>query len=87
MIDYNETFSPVLCKDSLRIIMIFGGTLRFRITSDGCKDDISQRGLGGKCLHGTTERFCHERKRANGMPPKEIHLRIKTSFMAMVLEV
>ena len=32
------------------------GTLRFRITSDGCKDDISQRGLGGKCLHGTTEK-------------------------------
>ena len=27
------------------------GTLRFRITSDGCKDDISQRGLGEKCLH------------------------------------
>ena len=50
------------------------GTLRFRITSDGCKDGISQRGLGGKCLHGTTERFCHGRKRTNRMPPKEIHL-------------
>ena len=24
------------------------GTLRFRITSDGCKGDISQWGLGGK---------------------------------------
>ena len=63
------------------------GTLRFRITSDGCKDNISQRGLGGKCLHGTIERFCHGRKRTNGMPPKEIHLWIKTSFRIMVLEV
>ena len=36
--------------------------------SDGCKDGISQWGLGGKCLHGTTERFCHGRKGTNGMP-------------------
>ena len=44
-----------------------------RITSDGCKDSISQRRLGGKCLHGTTERFCHGRKRTNGTIKKFIY--------------
>ena len=73
-IDYNETFSPVSCKVFLQNHNSISGTLRFRITSYGCKDGISQQRLGGKCLHGTTERFCHGRKRTNVMPPKEIHL-------------
>ena len=49
------------------------------------KSAIPQRRLGGKCLHGTTESFCHGRKRTNVMPSKEIHLWIKTSFKTVVL--
>ena len=59
----------------------------YNLELEGCKDSISQWRLGGKCLHGTTERFCHRRKRMNGMPPKEIHLWIKISFKTVVLEV
>jgi hypothetical protein len=73
-IEYNETFW---------ISGIFG----FRITSDGCKDDIPQWGFGEKCLHGTTKRFCRGRKRNDGTPPEEIYLWIKASFKTVVLEV
>jgi hypothetical protein len=44
-------------------------------------------GSGRKYLHSTTERFCHERRRTNGIPPKEIDLWVKTSFKTVVLEV
>ena len=37
-----------------------------RITSDGCKDGISQWRLGGKWLHGTTKRFVIEGKERMG---------------------
>ena len=51
------------------------------------KTAFLNRDLEENVLHGTTERFCHGRKRTNVMPSKEIHLWIKTSFKTVVLEV
>ena len=33
-----------------------------------------------KRLHGTTQMFCHGRKRMYGMPPVEIYLWVKTNL-------
>jgi hypothetical protein len=59
-VDYNETFSLVSCKDSFKIIMAL--VAHFDLdTSDGCKDDISKRGIRRKCLHETNQEFYHGR--------------------------
>ena len=40
-LDYKETFSPILMKYSFRIIDTYN-SLCFGVTSDGCKDCVSQ---------------------------------------------
>ena len=86
-IDYNETFSPVSCKDSFRIIMTLVAHYDLELHQMDVKTAFLNGDLEEKCLHGTTEGFCHGRKRSNGMLLKEIHLWIKTSFKIVVLEV
>ena len=40
-----RVFSLVSCKDSFKNHNSVIGALRFRVTSDGCKDGIPQRGF------------------------------------------
>jgi hypothetical protein len=79
-IDFRETFSAVSCKDSFRINNGISGALQLGITLDGCKDDIPQRGSVREYIHGTTQRFCCERKRTHVMPSKKNYLWIKASL-------
>jgi hypothetical protein len=75
------------CKENAYIIMrhflkshVFqnhngvSGLLQLRITSNGCKDDISQWGFIREGMHSTTQRFYREGKITCGIPPEEIHL-------------
>ena len=54
---------------------------------DGCKDGLPKWRPERKGLHGTTQGFCHGRKRTYGMPSEEVHLWIKTILKEMVFKV
>jgi hypothetical protein len=77
---YNETFSPVSCKDSIRIIMALVAHFDLELHQMDVKTDISKWGFRRKGLHETTQGFYHGRQGRYGMPPKEIHIWIKASL-------
>ena len=62
------------------------GTLRFTVTSEGCKGTFLNEDLYGN-VYMTSKGFVVEGEERKGMLPKEIHLWIKVSFKAVVLEV
>ena len=86
-IDYNETFSPVSCKDSFRIIMALVAHFDLELHQMDVKTAFLNGDLKEKGLHETTQGFYHGRQGKYGMPPEEIHLWIKTSLSAVVSKV
>ena len=85
-IDYNETFSPVSCKDSFRIIMALVAHYDLELHQMDVKTTFLN-GIGRKMFTWHNQKVCCRRKRKYGMPPEEIHLQIKTSFKTVVFEV
>ena len=81
-IDYNKTFSPVSTKDSFRIIMTLVAHFDLELHQMDVKtqDNLSKWRTVRKCIHGTTERFCHRRKRKVGVPLEEVYLWLETSL-------
>ena len=90
-IDYNETFSPVSCKDSFRIIMALVAHFDLELHQMDVKTAFLNGDLKEKVYmkqpKETTQGFYHGRQGKNGMPPEEIHLWIKTSLSAVVSKV
>ena len=86
-IDYNESFSLVSCKDSFRIIMALVAHYDLELHQMDVKTTFLNGDLEKNIYMAQPKGFVIEGKRMNGMPPKEIHLWIKTSFKTMVLEV
>jgi hypothetical protein len=72
--DYNEIFSPSLLKDSFRIMMALVTHLDSELHHMDVKTACLNGDLYEKLSHGSTQRFCHERKGTYGMPPEQIHL-------------
>jgi hypothetical protein len=87
MIDYNETFSPVSCKDSFRIIMALVAHYDLELHQMDVKTAFLNGDLEKNVYMAQPKDFAVEGKRMNGMPPKEIHLWVKTSFKTVVFEV
>jgi hypothetical protein len=79
-IDYNESFSPLSCKDSFRIIMALVAHYDLKLHQMDVKTAFLNGDLYEKRLHGTTQRFSRRRKRMYGMPSTKIHLWVKTSL-------
>ena len=84
-IDYNETFSPVSCKDSLRIIMALVAHYDLELHQMDVKTVFLNGDLEENVYMAQPKGFVVEGK--NGLPPKEIHLWIETSFKTVELEV
>ena len=86
-IDYNDSFLSSLMQGFFYNHNGVNGTLWFRVTLDGCKDDIPQRGFIWKRLHGTTQKVLSWKKRTYVMPPVEIHLWAKCMSLDISIEV
>jgi hypothetical protein len=73
-IDYTETFSPVSCKDSFRIIM----ALVTHYDLELHQMDVKTAFLNGDLLENVytaqPKGFCRKRKRTYGVSSEEIHL-------------
>jgi hypothetical protein len=81
-IDYNETFSPVSCKDSFRIIMALVAHYDLELH----QMDVKMAFLNGDLyedVYMTTQRFCCERQRTYGMSFEKIHLWLEASLKTM----
>jgi hypothetical protein len=79
-VNYNETFSPVSCKNSFRIIMALVAHFNLELHQMDVKTAFLNEGFRRKGLYDTTQGFYHGRQRRYGMPPKEIHLWVKASL-------
>ena len=79
-IDYNETFSPVSCKDSFRIIMALVAHYDLELHQMDVKTVFLNGDLYENVYMAQPKRYCRERKRTYGMSLKEIHLWIKASL-------
>ena len=71
--DYNETLSPVSCKDSFRIIMALVAHYDLELHQMDVKTAFRNGDLN-ESVYMAQPKGCHGRKRAYGMSPKEIHL-------------
>jgi hypothetical protein len=87
MIEYNEIFSLVSCKDSFRIIMALVAHYDLELHQMNVKTTFLNGDLEENIYMAQPKGFAVEGKRTNGMPPKEIHLWVKTSFKTVVFEV
>ena len=76
-----RVFSLVSCMDSFRIIMVLMAHFDLEIHQMNVKTTFLNEYLYKKRLYGTTQRFCHGRKRMYGMPPVEIHLWVKSKSL------
>jgi hypothetical protein len=79
-IDYNDTFSPVSCKNSFIMIMALTMHYNLELHQMDVKMTFLNGGSVGERIHGTTQRFFHEGKRTYGMPYEEMHLWIKAGL-------
>ena len=79
-IDYNETFSPVSCKDSSRIIIVLVAHFDLELHQIDVKTVFLDGDLYENVYMAQPKRFCHGRKRTYGMPPEELPLWIKTGL-------
>ena len=86
-IDYNETFSPVSCKDSFRIIMALVAYYDLELHKMDVKTAFLNENLEGNVYVAQPKGFVMEGKERKGCRLKKIHLWIKTSFKTVVLEV
>ena len=86
-IDYNGTFSPVSCKDSFRIIMALVAHYDLELHQMDVKTVFLNGDLEENIYIAQLKCFFVEGKRMYGMPPKEIHLRIKTSIKTVIFKV
>jgi hypothetical protein len=86
-IDYNETFSPVSCKDSFRIIMTLVAHYDLELHQMEVKTTFLNRDLEENVYMAQPKGFVVKEKRTNGIPLKEINLWVKASFKTVVLEV
>jgi hypothetical protein len=69
-IDYTETFSPVSCKYSLRIIMALVAYYDLELH----QMDVKTTFLNGDMLENVyMAQPCRKRKRTYGVPSEEIH--------------
>ena len=77
-VDYNETFSPVSCKDSFRIIMALVAHFDLELH----QMDVKTTFLNGDLEENVymKQGFFHGGEGTYGMPPKEIHLWVKASL-------
>jgi hypothetical protein len=75
-IDYTDTFSPVSCRDSLRIIMALVAHYDLELY----QMDVKTTFMNGEYLHDTTQRFYRKRKITYGVPFQKIHLWIKADL-------
>jgi hypothetical protein len=85
-IGFNETFSPISCKNSFRIIMALVAHYDLELHQMDVKTAFLNEDLEEN-VYMAQPKGCRGRKRTNGMPLKEIDLWIKASFKTMVLEV
>ena len=86
-IDYNETFSPVLCKDSFRIIMALVAHYDLELHQMDVKTAFLNGDLYENVYMAQPKGFIVEGKRTHGMPLKQIYLWIKTSLQIVVFKV
>ena len=84
---YNETFSPVSCKDSFRIIMTLVAHYDLELHQMDVKTTFLNGDLKENVYMAQPKRFYCGRKRTHRMPLEEIHLRIKTNFKIVLFEV
>jgi hypothetical protein len=85
-IDYNETFSPISCKNSFRIIMALVAHYNLELHQMDVKITFLNGDLEENIYMAQPKGFVVKRK-SNGMPPKEIDLWVKASFKTMIFEV
>jgi hypothetical protein len=79
-IDYTEIFSPISCKDSLRIIIVLVVHYDLELHQIDVKTAFLNGGSVGEYLHCAIQRFCHKRKRTYGVSSEEIYLWIKANL-------
>ena len=79
-INYNETFSPVSCKDSFRIIMALVAHYDLELYQMDVKTAFLNGDLEKNVYIAQPKKFYCGRKRTHGVSPEEIHLQIKTSL-------
>jgi hypothetical protein len=79
-IDYNDTFSPVSCKNSFIMIMALTTHYNLELHQMDVKMTFLNGGSIGERIHGTTQSFFHEGKRTYEMPYEEMHLWIKAGL-------
>ena len=79
-IDYNETFSPVSCKDSFRIIMALVAHFDLELHQMDVKTAFLNGDLKENVYMKQPKGFFHGGEGTYGMPPKEIHLWVKASL-------
>ena len=85
-IDYNETFSPVSYKVSFRIIIALVANYDLELYQMDVKTTFLNEDLEENVYMAQPKGFVMEGKERMGCRLK-IHLRIKTSFKTVVLEV
>ena len=85
-IDYNETFSPVSCKDSFRIIMTLVAHYDLELHQMDVKTAFLNGDLEKNIYMAQPKGFVMEGKELIGYRLK-IHLWIKTSLKTVILEV
>ena len=84
-IDYNETFSPVSCKDSFRIIMALVAHYDLELHQMDVKTAFLNGDLYVYMAH--TKGFVMKVKENLRVPPEEIDLWLEASLKAVVFEI
>ena len=84
-IDHNETFFPVSCKDSFRIILVAHHDLELHQMD--VKTAFLNRDLYEKFYMAQPKGFVMEGKENLSVPPEEIDLWLEASLEAVVLAI
>lgn len=79
--DYDETFSPVVRLESLRMLVC---AVWSKDTPSRCSNCFSEWEPRRRDLHVTTKRICKRARKTSCLPAKEKHLRVET--ITQVLE-